>query len=194
MDTPRKETLLLIHNERLSHFQKLHSSIKRTRNCHVNQPWAMRTAFLSSSFGNKSFCKLQITPNSALLTHPGPSWNYSPQNTKERAAEPVMRYKPVCVVRFEQCDSWGTSRQPWRTASPCSCGRCAPYRSQQSVPRSDWRRGSWRHLKTHYCPWTDSWFKSRLFPTLHCINIVLGDASLQNMIHSWDNFWKEQKL
>ena len=41
---------------------------------------AIRTASLSSSFGNKPYCEPKITPNPAFLTHPVLSWNHSPQN------------------------------------------------------------------------------------------------------------------
>ena len=168
MDTPRrKEALLLIHNEWLSYFQKLHSV-----------PWAMRAASLCSSFGNKSYCELLITPNSALLTHSVPSWNHSPQNEYKgdscRADDgQVWIMRPV--IHFL------TSWQRWRTASPCSCGRCAPYRSQQSVPCSDRRRGSWRPLESHYCPWTEadcSWHCNALYKHRP------GRGVTANMIHS----------
>ena len=104
-----------------------------------------------------------ITPNSAHLTHSVPSWNHSPQNEYKgdscRADDgQVWIMRPV--IHFL------TSWQRWRTASPCSCGRCAPYRSQQSVPCSDRRRGSWRPLESHYCPWTEadcSWHCKALY-------------------------------
>ena len=114
MDTPRKETLFLIHNERLSHFQKFHSVVTRTRNCQVNQPWAMRTASLSSSFGNKSYCEPKITP--AFFTHPVLSWNHSPQNEYKGDSCRV-----VALQLWKMCSvivAWTSWCVPLNTSSP----------------------------------------------------------------------------
>ena len=114
MDTPRKETLFLIHNERLSHFQKFHSVVMRTRNCQVNQPWAMRTASLSSSFGNKSYWEPKITP--AFFTHPVLSWNHSPQNENKGDSCRV-----VALQLWKMCSvivAWTSWCVPLNTSSP----------------------------------------------------------------------------
>ena len=129
MDTPRKETLFLIHNERLSHFQKFHSVVTRTRNCQVNQPWAVRTASLSSSFGNKSYCEPKITHNPAFLTHPVLSWNHSPQNEYKGdscrvVALQLWKMCSVIVAWTSWCVPLNTSSQSVPFTSLTSLRRC----------------------------------------------------------------------
>ena len=77
---------------------------------------AIRTASLSSSFGNKPYCEPKITPNPAFLTHPVLSWNHSPQNEYKGDSCRV-----VALQLWKMCSiivAWTSWCVPLNTLSP----------------------------------------------------------------------------